>query len=856
VLALAVAAYFTNAIFAVDTKNGPKAVEIERLRKMINEGAISFLNTEYKFLAMFVVVMAIAVGVILIEDGDGTRGVKTALPMLVGALLSGAAGYAGMLIATNANSRTTLACVQSISEGLKVSFASGAVMANSVVGLGLFGLCIMYLALRDSDELLPGKEWSYLSGFGFGASCIALFARVGGGVFTKAADVGADLVGKVEKGIPEDDPRNPAVVADNVGDNVGDVAGMGADLFESFVGAIIATGSLATTQAQAALPFYIAGSGILASFVGTVLIRSAKLEDNATLANLLWTIRKGIFVSMALSAALSLVWCLLMFDEDTAMRLWGCTLIGLVAGEVIGAFTEYVTSYEDAPTRDISAASEYGAAPVIIKGLGVGMISVIVPTLALAIVIIACNEIAGQYGISLSAVGLLATLGVTLATDAYGPVADNAGGIAEMAGLPGHIRDRTDALDSLGNTTAATGKGFAIGSAVLTSVGLIVAFLQDSGLTGGAADLLSLSHPAVLAGTLIGAMLPFLFGALTMLSVDRSARAIITEVRLQFAQCPYLMIREGQTEEEYEADFNARKIDDINSPHDGKIKGTDGHYYPDSNRCVAIATTSAVQEMVLPGTMAVFAPVVVGYLLGGPALAGMLIGSLTSGFMLALTMSNAGGAWDNAKKWVEKCASEGEPLGEGLTYTRYGVKKTAVGTKVAATAVAQLLAEGEVAPEDEAAVTALAERLNKLYKDRHDPVVVGDTVGDPFKDTSGPALNILIKLMSVVSLVLAPTVETTTFHKDTWYIGLIVLIVVSGAVFFLQKQFHKSNTERSNAAVQAKKEADARILALGDVEEGGAGAEQSPADDAEAAAEAGEKAEETVAAEEVEVKAD
>lgn len=789
-----------------------------------SDGAKSFLFTEYSRLAGFVVFVFICVTFVLMTDGYMLRGLYTAINIVVGATMSASAGYLGMWIATEANSRTTLSCVESMTAGLRVSFASGAVMANAVVGLGILGLTVMFLIFDNVSE-----TWNVLAGFSAGASCIALFARVGGGVFTKAADVGADLVGKVEQGIPEDDPRNPAVIADNIGDNVGDVAGMGADLFESFVGSIVATASLAPvavpllapdvpSASLIALPLWVAGVGVILSLVGVAVVRASKLDTSASLQDLLWVLRKGIFVAMILSALGSLLVCLLLFDVADAFKLWLCLLVGLVSGELIGMFTEYCTSYEDAPTRDIAAASEFGAAPVIIKGLGVGMISVVVPTMLMAFVIVCCYEIGsslsfattfvaadlGLYSVALAGVGLLSTLGITLATDAYGPVADNAGGIAEMAGLPSEVRDRTDALDSLGNTTAATGKGFAIGSAVLTSIGLISAFVKQAGLT---VQDTALNNAYVLVGTLLGAMLPFLFAALTMLSVDRSARAIITEVRLQFAQCPQLMMREGQTEEEYAAEFEARQVNDLSSPHDGKIKGDDGNFYPDNNRCVAIATESAIQEMLLPGTIAVFSPVVLGLLLGPGALAGMLVGSLGSGFMLALTMANAGGAWDNAKKWVEKCASEGEPMGETLTYTTYGVKKEGVAQSVLEEGnTAQLLAEGE-GEEDLEAVTA---RLVTLYKDRHDPVVVGDTVGDPFKDTSGPALNILIKLMSVVSLVLAPMLRGKSHFDDYWWTSLIVLVVVGGVCWFLMKRFDVSNTKRSEEAIAAKKAADAR----------------------------------------------
>lgn len=566
----------------------------------------------------------------------------------------------------------------------------------SVCGLGLLGLSILYLIFtyltNDSTDAtvtigtLGGyksttdnffRVFNKLAGFGFGASTIGMFARVGGGVFTKAADVGSDLVGKVEQGIPEDDPRNPAVIADNVGDNVGDVAGMGADLFESYVGAVIATAALAprlaanfadTTlgiadytkdfnaimHAGVALPFWINGAGIIASLIGIAVVRNTKLADGTSLETLLATITNGVWVASIFTTAFTAGIVALIFKAAVAWKLFGATVIGLVAGVVIAKFTEYCTAYEFSPTREISEASAYGPAPVIIKGMGVGLLSVSVPMISTVVSILAANQIAGQYAVAVAAVGLLSTLGITLATDAYGPVADNAGGIAEMAQLPKEVRSRTDALDSLGNTTAATGKGLAIASATLTAVGLIAAFVEQSGLTrttgGGTPDLMpggdvdggyarvaDLSDSVVLAGVLVGAGLPMIFAALTMLSVDRGARAIITEVRLQFATAPKLM----------KGDLT---------------QVVDGHTYPDSTRCVVIATEAAIQEMVLPGVLAVFVPVAVGFLLGPKGTCGMLAGALGGCFMLATTMATAGGAWDNAKKWATRCGEEGEPV--------------------------------------------------------------------------------------------------------------------------------------------------------------------------------------------------
>jgi len=519
-----------------------------------------------------------------------------------------------------------------------------------------------------------------LAGFGFGASSIALFARVAGGIFTKAADVGADLVGKVEMDIPEDDPRNPAVIADNVGDNVGDVAGMGADLFESFVGSIIAAATLAKGNAVlVSLPFWIAGAGIVASMIGYFFVR---VNDGATQKQLLRALHRGTLVSSFLVVGFTALICWQFFeDTNVGWEVFACICFGLLAGILIGQATEYFTSYEYWATQSITAAGVTGPATVIIQGLGVGMISCVAPVIVLVATIIGCNAFLGQYGIAIAAVGMLSTLGITLATDAYGPIADNAGGIAEMADLDPRVREITDSLDALGNTTAATGKGFAIGSAVLTSLSLLAAFKEESGV--GVVDL---GDAYVVCGVLLGAMLPFLFAALTMLSVQKSAGAIIIEVRRQFDEIEGL--RQGNAE-------------------------------PDCNRCVAIATQSAIQEMRLPGLYAIMSPITIGLLIGPKPLAGMLGGAIASGMMLALMMANAGGAWDNAKKYIEV---EGACGGKGT--------------------------------------------------ETHKACVVGDTVGDPFKDTSGPALNILIKLMSMVSLLIAPSLKGQE-NWDNWYYGFI-----------------------------------------------------------------------------------
>ena len=647
---------------------------IQFIGRAIQEGAMAFLSREYRLLAIFVVIIFVVLAALIdydllgrIDTHDDRTVPATAIAYLVGAIGSGLAGFIGMSIAIRANSRTVVKAQQGLNAALKVAFNSGAVMGVSVVSIGLIGMTAIYLLFRDV---------SIVAGFGFGASSIALFARVGGGIYTKAADVGADLVGKVEAGIPEDDPRNPATVADNVGDNVGDVAGMGADLFESYVGSIIATVALAATGAaflklddisdleanfdatMFTLPILVAAMGIIASILGTFLVRT---KEGADMGRLLWTLRTGIFgagVLILIGSGVAIQVLGLPFE------LFWVILTGLVAGQIIGTSSEVYTSYEFRFTKGIAAQTETGPATVIISGLGLGMVSTLIPGVVIVIAIWLTNELAGTYGVALAAVGMLSTLGITLATDAYGPVADNAGGIAEQAHLGPEVRERTDALDSLGNTTAATGKGFAIGSAVLTALALMAAYSQATGV-----ESFDLQDVNVLMGLLVGSIMPFLFAALTMQAVGRAANAMISEVRRQF-----------------------REID-------GLMEGTAPADYA---RAVDISTQGAMREMVLPGVLAVVAPLAVGAILGPEALAGLLIGAIATGFLLAIMMANAGGAWDNAKKYVEA----GHHGGKG--------------------------------------------------SEQHAAAVVGDTVGDPFKDTSGPALNILIKLMSIVALVFAP----------------------------------------------------------------------------------------------------
>ena len=730
--ALGAAFAFSRGVMANSEGEG----EMVEIAQAVRDGAMAYLTRQYKVVAIVFVAL---VAILFVLSTQGTQAWQTVIGVPVAGLFSGLCGWFGMKMATNASARTAYAAKQSLNDGLKVAFRAGAVMGLVVVGFALLDISAWFFLYTQGIVPLPEGDalvgmTTIMLSYGMGASTQALFARVGGGIYTKAADVGADLVGKVEAGIPEDDARNPATIADNVGDNVGDVAGMGADLYESYYGSILATMAIGAAAALAGAgslgegvglklaiaPLALAGFGVLASLIGVFVV---KAEENASFNKLLKSLHMGVWAASAIIVVAS--WFLLQNvfagTEISSGGVWGAIVTGLLGGLVIAWFTEYYTSYEHKPTQSIAEQAQTGPATVIIAGISVGMISTWIPIAVVVVGIMLSfylagggdNFLLGLYGVGIAAVGMLSTLGITLATDAYGPIADNAGGNAEMSGQPSFVRDRTDMLDSLGNTTAATGKGFAIGSAALTALALLASYVITvkeyaikSGVFGEDATSASVSiqnvvdhynvtllNPSVLGGVFIGVMLAFVFCAMTMNAVGRAAYAMMNECRRQFGLMREAFKAQGMTE------------DQINDPMQWPKKVQhEGKQYPDYASCVDISTTGAQKEMVMPSILAILVPILVGILFGVAGVLGMLVGGLTSGFAVAIYMANAGGAWDNAKKYIEK----GHFGGKG--------------------------------------------------SESHKAGVVGDTVGDPFKDTSGPALNILIKLIAIVSVVFAGVV--------------------------------------------------------------------------------------------------
>jgi len=720
------------AMYAKDVLSKPRGTtQMSDLSEIIHDAAMTFLHQEYTWLAPYVACLWLFLFIAI--DGQQNDWVPSAsTSFLIGAGLSASCGYFGMAIATEGNCRTAAACYSSREEGLerglKVAFRTGACMGLCVVSAGAFGVTLCYAMFMNVQSL---------AGFGFGSSAVALFARVGGGIYTKAADVGADLCGKVDAGLAEDSPKNPATIADCVGDNVGDVAGMGADLFESFVGAVVAACVLGAPEfgtKGVALPLYIMMIGLVVSVVCSSFIKVKKSEDGkpVSLDDLLAAMRVNVLLAASLITIISLFLCVFMFEDESQIladldgisaddrvgfgypafvaggmgdsatavpfnqknpgfRLFGCVLLGLVVGILIGMVTEYFTSHTDMPTQSIAKASVYGPGPVVIQGLAMGMYSTVVPLVLICCAVLGSYYFAGFYGTAIACVGMLSTLGVTMSTDAYGPVSDNAGGIAEMCELPPWVRDYTDALDALGNTTAATGKGFANGSAVLSALATLTAFARSAEI-----EKVDLMKPVVVIGLLVGAMLPYLFAAMTMLSVNKAAQEMMGEVRRQFKANPGFL--------------------------------TDPDFKPDYTRCIMISCNSSLREMLMPGVLATFSPLIMGFIFGSHCLCGLLVGAISSGYLLGVMMSNTGGAWDNAKKYVEA---------------------------------------GEL-------------KINGVVQGKntecHKAAVCGDTVGDPFKDTSGPALNILIKLMTRFAFVLAPLFDDAWEH---FWVGLVLLAVAA-----------------------------------------------------------------------------